>query len=77
MDLKNYPGTLEGKKLLGVFVRNIGNPDNSICFELLLHGPNGTINNLRACMPYDNDRARKNRSRKYMVDILAKKIYIG
>lgn len=56
IDLKNYTGTLGGKKLIGVFIRNVGTPDNSICFELLLLGPDKNIYNLQACMPYDNDK---------------------
>ena len=56
IDLKNYTGTLGGKKVLGAFIRNIGNPEKNIFFEFLLREQNGAIDNMQACMSYNNDK---------------------
>lgn len=56
MDLKNYSGTLEGMKVLGVFVRDVGEPDYCICFHVLLLESDGGIKCFRGCMSYGNEK---------------------
>ena len=75
IDLKNYTGTLGGKKLIGVFIRNVGTPDNSICFELLCLGPIKTFITCRPVCHMTMIKPWRIKSRKYMADILAKDDY--
>lgn len=75
IDLKNYTGTLGGKKVLGAFIRNIGTPEKNIFLNSFCVSKMALLIICRPVCHIITIRPWRNRFKGYMADILEKDAY--
>lgn len=56
LDLRNYEKTLDQKRVLGCYIRNLGEPEHCICYAGLVQNENGGIQIMKGSLDYGNQK---------------------